>query len=93
MIWILVRETNIEIAGKETIRIELLPIAAFRSEEGLFSYCENKGWRRSRSGPETEFVRDMDTKQIKKRLQSYFSIEQPAKVYERFIIFKQDLMG
>ncbi|MBM9576964.1 hypothetical protein JWG45_07335 [Leptospira sp. 201903070] len=93
MIWVLARETSIEIAGKDKIRIELVPIGNFRSQKGLFQYCEKKGWKRSGSDMETEFIRELDMKQMKKQLKSYFSIEQAFKIYERFIILEQDLMG
>ncbi|WP_061235968.1 LA_1064 family peroxide-responsive upregulated protein [Leptospira weilii] len=91
MIQILVRETTIEIAGKEKARIEMLPIAAFSNPENLLQYCEKKGFRKTGSGLESEFVRDMDLREMKEHVRSYFKIEQPFRLNERFVIFEQEL--
>lgn len=93
MIQILVRETVIEIAGKEKARIQLLPIAAFNSHEGLLEYCDKKGYRKSGSGLDSEFYRDIDLKEFKEQIKSYFGVEQPIKLHERFIILEQELKG
>ncbi|EJP12985.1 hypothetical protein LEP1GSC080_0755 [Leptospira interrogans str. FPW2026] len=91
MIQILVRETTIEIAGKEKARIEMLPVAAFSDHSNLVEYCEKKGFRKTGSGLESEFVRDMDLREMKEQIRSYFKIEQPFRLHERFVIFEQEL--
>ncbi|OMI18832.1 LA_1064 family peroxide-responsive upregulated protein [Leptospira weilii] len=91
MIQILVRETTIEIAGKEKARIEMLPVASFNSHEGLLEYCDQKGYRKSGSGLESEFHRNIELKEFKEQIKSYFGVEQPMKLHERFIILEQEL--
>ncbi|UOG39375.1 hypothetical protein MAL08_08995 [Leptospira noguchii] len=91
MIQILVRETCIEIAGKEMARIEMLPVAVFSDHSHLLEYCEKKGFQKTGSGLESEFFRDMDLREMKEQVRSYFKIEQPFKLHERFVIFEQEL--
>ncbi|MDI7190829.1 LA_1064 family peroxide-responsive upregulated protein [Leptospira santarosai] len=91
MIQILVRETCIEIAGKEKARIEMLPIAAFSDHSKLLQYCEIKGFQKNGNGLESEFFRELDLRQMKEHVRSYFKIEQPFKLQERFVIFEQEL--
>ncbi|EMK22426.1 LA_1064 family peroxide-responsive upregulated protein [Leptospira kirschneri] len=91
MIQILVRETTIEIAGKEKARIETLPVAVFSDHSNLLQYCEKKGFQKTGSGLESEFFRDMDLQKMKEQVRSYFKIEQPFRLHERFVIFEQEL--
>ncbi|EMM70463.1 hypothetical protein LEP1GSC038_1812 [Leptospira weilii str. 2006001855] len=91
MIQILVRETTIEIAGKDKARIEMLPVCAFSDHTNLLQYCEKKGFRKTGSGLESEFFRDMDLREMKEQVGSYFKIEQPFRLHERFVIFEQEL--
>ncbi|WP_017863767.1 LA_1064 family peroxide-responsive upregulated protein [Leptospira santarosai] len=91
MIQILARQTLIEIAGKDKARIEMLPIAVFSSHAKLLHYCEGKGFRKVGDGLESEFFRDTDLRQMKEQIRSYFRIDQPFKLHERFIILEQEL--
>ncbi|MDO6395283.1 hypothetical protein Q4554_14475 [Leptospira santarosai] len=91
MIQILVREICIEIAGKEKARIEMLPVAVFSDHANLVEYCEKKGFQKIGTGLESEFFRDMDLQEMKEQVRSYFKIEQPFRLQERFVIFEQEL--
>ncbi|OCC28988.1 Uncharacterized protein GNX_2522 [Leptospira interrogans serovar Canicola] len=48
MIQILARETNVEFAGTGKFRIELLPVALFKTHESLLEYCHRKGYKKKR---------------------------------------------
>ncbi|AAN48263.1 hypothetical protein GS518_13010 [Leptospira interrogans] len=89
MIQILARETNVEFAGTGKFRIELLPVALFKTHESLLEYCHRKGYKKNGSGLDAEFTREEDLKPVRDRLKKY--VDQPFKVYEKFIILEQEL--
>ncbi|EMO53140.1 LA_1064 family peroxide-responsive upregulated protein [Leptospira noguchii] len=89
MIQILARATDVEFAGTGKFRIELLPIAQFKTHESLLEYCDRKGYKKNGSGLDAEFTREEDLKPVRNRLKRY--VDQPFKVYEKFIILEQEL--
>ncbi|EMN50549.1 hypothetical protein LEP1GSC088_2816 [Leptospira interrogans str. L1207] len=73
----------------EKFRIELLPVALFKTHESLLEYCHRKGYKKNGSGLDAEFTREEDLKLVRDRLKRY--VDQPFKVYEKFIILEQEL--
>lgn len=89
MVQILARETNVEFAGMGKFRIELLPIALFKTHESLLEYCDRKVYKKNGSGLDAEFTREEGLKPVRNRLKKY--VDQPFKVHEKFIILEQEL--
>ncbi|WP_405313071.1 hypothetical protein [Leptospira interrogans] len=69
--------------------MELLPVALFKTHESLLEYCHRKGYKKNGSGLDAEFTREEDLKPVRDRLKKY--VDQPFKVYEKFIILEQEL--
>ncbi|WP_061242479.1 hypothetical protein [Leptospira interrogans] len=69
--------------------MELLPVALFKTHESLLEYCDRKGYKKNGSGLDAEFTREEDLKPVRDRLKKY--VDQPFKVYEKFIILEQEL--
>lgn len=55
----------------------------------FLEYCDRKGYKKNGSGLDAEFTREEDLKPVRNRLKKY--VDQPFKVYEKFIILEQEL--
>ncbi|NCN11274.1 MAG: hypothetical protein GW938_15665 [Leptospira sp.] len=94
MIYILVRETLIELPDRDQKIINRLNIIAASNLEVIQDYCDRKNYKRfSGSGNGTMFKREIDIEVIKKELKKYFDLKTAIRVEERFIIEVLELKG
>lgn len=92
MIFILIRETYVELPEVGKRCIDRLPIVSNASLENLFLYCDQTGLSRiAGSGSDSIFARTSDLSSIKNGLKEFFKIQSPLKISEQFVIFEQEL--
>lgn len=94
MIFILIRETYIELPEVGKRCIDRLPLASNATIEKLFLHCDQSGLSRiSGSGSDSIFTRTSDLSSVKNGLKDFFKIQIPVKITEQFVIFEQELGG
>lgn len=92
MIFILIRETYVELPEVGKRCIDRLPLASNATLENLFLHCDQMGLSRlSGSGADSIFSRTTDLMSIKNGIKDFFKIQTPLKVTEQFVIFEQEL--
>jgi hypothetical protein len=92
MIFILIRETYVELPEVGKRCIDRLPLVVNATLEKLFLHCDQIGLTRiSGSGADSIFGRTTDLSSVKNSLKDFFKIQTPLKITEQFVIFEQEL--
>ncbi|MCW7459534.1 hypothetical protein ND856_14225 [Leptospira bandrabouensis] len=92
MIFILIRETHVELPEVGKRCIDRLPLVSNATIEKLFLHCDQMGLSRiSGSGADSIFARTSDLSSIKQSIKEFFKIQSPLKITEQFVIFEQEL--
>lgn len=92
MIFILIRETYVELPEVGKRCIDRLPLVSNSTIEKLFLHCDQMGLSRiSGSGADSIFARTSDLSSVKNGIKDFFKIQTPLKITEQFVIFEQEL--